>query len=213
MTNSQFLNLLIERLGARRNFSRPLLLLEINAKIEEFERGSFCPWFLEAKWEEVIPAGERSIALPEDFLKEVEDGILELVSEASQVLYPKKRPIEILQQIRQAQPEGGTPSHYAIWAGELHLAPTPLSTFAITLPYFKMTAPVEDNAGNVTSWLKEAKNFISYIVLTDVSANELKDDASAAKFKALASEAYARLYKYNESRQHINADYQIGGEV
>jgi hypothetical protein len=210
MNNTEVLDWMLERLGGRRNFSRSTLLLELNAKIKEFERGSFLPWFLEGLWETTISTGTSSLALPTDFLQEVENGALELVAATGRFVYPKKRPFEAMQLIRQNFPEGGVPSYYSVWGGQLHVAPTPLSDYALTLPYFKKTPEVTDAAVDATSWLAEATNFISYSTLADVSANELKDDSSASKFRTLAAEAYARLYRYNEARQHTNADYVIG---
>jgi hypothetical protein len=211
MNNSQVLDLMIQRMGNRKNFSRDTLLLEMNSKIQELEVGSFLPWFLEGMWEEAgvdVP----SLSLPEDFLQEVEDGKLELVSEVGKFIYPKKRPFEKVQEVWQVYPEGGEPRIYAIWGGQLHLAPRPVAPYVLSLPYFKQTPEVADGEEEVTSWLKHALNFITYATLVDVSSNNLRDTEAANRFSSLAGKAYSTLYRHNEARQHTNADYNIGEE-
>ena len=210
MNNSDVLDSMLQRLGNRRNFSRETLLIELNAKIAELERGSFLPWFLEGLWETTLSAGTRSLAVPTDFLQEVENGKLELVTATGRCLYPKKRPFEVVQAAWQNYPDGGEPFVYALWAGAVHFAPTPMANYSFSLPYFKKTGEIADTATPVSNWLANAYNFIVYQTLVDVSANNLKDNESAVTFSNLANSAYARLYKYNEARQHTNRDYNIG---
>jgi hypothetical protein len=210
MNNSDVLDSMLQRLGNRRNFSRETLLIELNAKIAELERGSFLPWFLEGIWETTLSVGTRSLDVPADFLQEIENGKLELVSASGRFLYPKKRPYEVVQAAWQNYPEGGEPFVYALWADQVHFGPEPSSAYQLILPYFKKTLEVTDTATPVSSWLAEAYNFIVYQTLVDISANNLKDNESAMTFSNLANSAYARLYKYNEARQHTNRDYNIG---
>ena len=210
MNNSDVLDSMLQRLGNRRNFSRETLLIELNAKIAEVERGSFLPWFLEGLWEEALNIGTRSLTVPADFLQEVEGGKLELVAASGRFFYPEKRPYEVTQAAWQNYPEGGEPCVYSLWAGKVHFAPEPTAAYSFSLPYYKQTPEVTDTATPVTSWLANAYNFIVYQTLVDISANNLKDNESAATFSNLANSAYARLYKYNEARQHTNRDYNIG---
>lgn len=212
MNNSEALDLMIKRLGNRKNFPREELLMELNLKIKEKERGSFLPWFLEATHEvEIVPPASY-IELPADFLREFEGGQLELVTAAGYTTYPVKRSYEVITQTYKDYVEAGPPGAYAIYGGRLYLAPRPDTTYLVSLPYLRKSAEVVDDATEVSDWLAEAFNFITYAALMDIAANNLKDDNSAQKFSGLANAAFVELYKYHESRQHTNADYNIGEE-
>lgn len=212
MNNSEVLDVMISRLGNRKNFPREELLRELNLKIEEKERGSFLPWFLESVHEVTITPPASYIELPADFLREFEGGQLELVTAAGYTTYPVKRPYEVITQTYKDYVEAGVPGAYAIYAGRLYLAPRPDVEYLVSLPYIRRSTTVLDDNSQVTDWLANAFNFIIYATLVDVAANNLKDDNSATKFANLANSAFVELYKYHESRQHTNADYNIGDE-
>jgi hypothetical protein len=201
---------MIARLGKRKNFPREELIDELNMKISEKERGSFIPWFLESTFEVVVAAQDQVVELPADFLREVEGGVLELTAASGQFLYPKKRPHEAVMSVWQVYPNGGIPDIYSIFDGKIHLAPRPIYQYELVLPYYAKSPEVQDNDEDVTGWLEHAFNYIVYDTLVDVSSNNLKDEASAARFKVRADAAFVELFKYNESRQHVNADYNIG---
>lgn len=213
MNSAKGFDMMMVRLGNRKETSlRADLVDELNAKIAERERGKFLPWFLETRHSESLTVGQEYLDLPDDFLREAEDGIVKLThpdTGASKEL--KKVYVEDLERVyMDADPDW--PEGYAIYGNRFYFAPAPNAAYVINFRYYRKSVVVTDSANETaTDWFGNAFNYISYDTLADVAANLLQDDEMAMKFRTLAAEARRELFEYSESRQHVNADYHIGG--
>ena len=73
-TNSELIDQAMGRLGGRTSTRlRADLVSEVNTTIDNFEQGTFIPWFLEATATLDIVADDTFVTLPEDFAIEADE--------------------------------------------------------------------------------------------------------------------------------------------
>ncbi len=196
MTNQEHLNLMLGRLGGRSSATmRNIVLMELNNMIRELERGDVKPWFLEEIAEGTTTASQDYIELPENFLEEVEDSVVELQnSEGVWTELTKVSRGKLKEETANELP--AIPEGYAIWGSRFLLGPTPDAEYNYRFPYYGRTEEVEDNTAEATNpWLIEFFNYVACETLIIVAGQHLQSSEVLQKISAGRSRLYDQFLK------------------
>jgi hypothetical protein len=207
-TDADWIQLLMNRLGQRTGTTlRAKVVDEINASIEEIEKGSFLPWFLETENTEVTVASTRTIALPTGFLREIENRSIQILDGDSKWQLLKKLRIEDLDsQFRNASE--GRPTRYALSGLNIFVGRTPNDVYTIDFPYMKATTAITDSGAAATNpWLTNAHNWILSHAGVTVASLQLQNQKLAGVFGSVAARARQELMNSHEAREHTNHQY------
>jgi hypothetical protein len=202
--------LLAQRLGNRTDLDARMQseLLLLQATILE-GTGAFIPWFLESE-EITLTAviGNPNIALPADFLGEIEESPLYLYDTSATDIYTKlaKDDRDILQQKHQA---AGITKGYSVNASYIKLAPTPDLAYSYRWRYYAKSASPTSNIENL--WLKYAADLV-IAELGAVMAKHLQNPTLEGIFHADAQTARNRLYVKHEALANTGRSYQMGDD-
>lgn len=171
--------------------------------------GAFSPWFLESEMANVdIVANEERIALPADFLAEVEDQAL--------WLYQPENIYCPLQELHKTDYDrivlkyqtSGTPKEYALAGDYILLRPVPDASYNIRMRYYAREPDLSTNIEN--KWLKYASDLVIAEVGAVIAGLHIRNPQLAQEFKDAAMVARDRLYKKHEARKHTNRTYGMG---
>lgn len=207
-TNAEIIELAMSRLGQRKSTKvRADVISEINSSIEELERGTFHPWFLEETATLSIVANDVSKALPTDFLLEAEESRPYYVEEGKTYYLTKRFYAALLAE------EPTTLKYYAIRGETLHFRMAADKAYTIYVDYYAKTVdPIVDNSDTVSNpWLINAKDWVVYEALTTVAALHLQNQELGATMSVLAGKAKRDLYIHHEARISENQDFEVGG--
>lgn len=196
MTNAEAISLMMGRLGGRTASSlRATLLLELNNKIRELERGDVKPWFLEELAEDVMVSSQSYITLPTLFLEEVEDGTFEVRNSAGVWTELTKVTREKLRE-ETANELPAIPEGYAIWGSKFLLGPTPDAAYSYRFDYYKRTTAVVDNSSAIdNSWLLEFFEYTSTETLAIVAGQHIQSAEVVQKISMNRSRLYDQFLK------------------
>ena len=203
--NSAVLDNMLQRLADRKSPELRLrLLFELNRKLDELEMKATLPWFLEDRWVAALSQGAESVALPDDFIREMEGGELKLTF-SDGLLVPKKTTEDMVD-----LSAVGPPQYYYLLGETLYFYPVLDRDYTMKLAYYKATEAVVDNAQPVSNlWLKNAYNYTVAATLRSFAMVHLQSDEMAVRFGTEEKVASDLLWKLHEARQHTNADYKI----
>lgn len=217
MTNAQAFDLMMARLAGRTaTATRALVVLELNEKIRQLERGPVKPWFLETFVQATMVANQNYIDLPADFLEEDDEGAFRIrnldATPAWSDPNPQKVPFEQLEVVADTE-DAAIPEGYSVFSGRIYFAPVPDQAYTYKLKYFIRTPAVVDNTDPVTNpWLLEFFNFVSLATCHIVALTHLQSAEIAAKLQPELQDAYNQFWRAVESRKHANMQYLLGDE-
>ena len=213
MNTKAALDLLMKRLGNRTAPGlRVSCLEEMVVAQEQLEQAPELPWFL--KSERVITSteiGERRLALPPDFIREVEDFNLEISEDG--VTYDdlgRENYDEVQVRIdRNAEP--GKPDSYYFRGNYVILRPTPDKEYFVRWPtyYAKQDPPVDDIA-NENLWFKHVPDLVMAMAGAIVSGLHIKDPALVTQFLTMQKSAEDRLVRLITAKEEENRDRAMG---
>lgn len=195
---------MMQRLGERKSPElRARLLFEMNQRIAQLEQGPTMPWFLQKVWSFQLAEGQQAVALPSDFLREMEEGRCIVRADGALLGESKKVAYEDLSL------DVGPPTQYALFGESFYSSPAD-RIYDCTLDYYGATLPVADNEAVVTnSWLIFAFNFVSLYTLRLVAQFHVQNAELAARFDLELRDAADRFWRLVEGRQHANREYKI----
>lgn len=207
-TNAQLLDQATSRLGQRTSARLRLdVLSEINTTIDNLERGTFFPWFLEETATLAIVSEDTFKALPANFAIEADESRPYYVLEGK-VYYLTKRFYGALL--------GETPTSlkfYAIRGSEFHFRMAADRAYTILVPYYaRETGNLADDTAEISNaWLINAKDWVLGEALTVVAAVHLQNPKMASIQSTLAQKAKNDLYVFHEAKVNTNQDFTVGG--
>jgi hypothetical protein len=208
MTNKELIDQAMSRLGQRTSVRvRADVITEINAALDNVERGTFFPWFLEETATLDISVGDTFKALPSDFAREAEESRPYYVLEGK-LYYLTKRFYGTLL--------GETPTklqYYAIRGNDFHFRMPADIAYTVYVDYYaRQGDPLADNTDPVSNlWLIHAKDWVVNMGLSVVAGLHLHNDKLEQKLFARAEKGKNDLYVYHESRINENQDFAVGG--
>lgn len=202
MLRDDLFNLLALRLGRRTDLvSRMETELALLQDIK-LEQNPWLPWFLITEIAETTTtANEERIAVPDDFLAEVEEDCLWLYDTTQDVVwYPLKKMDH--DDLRRKYPEPGRPKAYALINQYFVLGPVPDEEFTIKMKYYAQDVSPTTNIQN--QWLKYAADVVIAELGQIMAGQHMQNTALAETFKTAAAEAWNRLYTQHVARTEAN---------
>jgi len=189
-TNTELIDQAMSRLGQRKSERvKTDVIMEINTAIENLEKATFRPWFLEKTATLSVVLNDTFKALPDDFLIEAEESRPYFVLEGT-VHFLTKR-------------------FFGMLVGE---DPPELRYYAIRGNDFHFRFPVVDNTTPVSNlWLLNAKDWVFGKALGVVAAFHIHNNELAVSMSAAEIAARNDLYVFHEARINENQDFEVGG--
>lgn len=213
MTGKQSLDLLMGRLGYLTDPQlRASALLEM-VMIQQtvLEMGPYIPWFCASETvTAVITASERRVALPADFLREMEDSALWVLDSSGQKEAElEKADFDDLVTEWGMDATGETPLNYALLGEYLHLFPIPTVSKSILMKHYRrQITPADDNVE--TPWLKNAPDLMIAATGRVITRQYRRDEGRAQGFATEMTEAWNRLHVFEVARNEANRMRQMG---
>lgn len=213
MTNTQALDLIMKRLGGRTSTdTRATLLLELNNKIAELERGPLKPWFLETEQTQATTpfvVGQNYIALPSDFLMEIEDADFRVQNGDGDYVSLVKVPYRRLMQETE-NADSGAVEGYALFGERIYLGPAPDVAYNYKFPYLAKTTAVVDDSNAITNkWLLEFFNYITLEAAFVMASEHVQSVELMNKLSAPLAAAQRAFRQEVEARIHTNMTYLL----
>lgn len=169
------------------------------------------PWFLiTEETTAATVAGEQRVAVPDDFLLEVEEAALMIQDAESGNWIPLVK--DDFDDLTEAyvDEDDAQPVKYSLLGGYFRLFPTPDAVYQLKMIYFGRDAVLNSNIEN--NWLKYASDLMIAATGEVMAAQYLQDTELAAIFTNQIQTARDRLWKLNEARQHAGRNYQMGDD-
>lgn len=211
MIRSLAVTLILQRLG-NRSASEYQSIVETEMQAMQAlleEDATLMPWFLITTSPSYpLVAGDNSLVLPDDFLLELEEGMVEIYDAS----VPKWRTLakDDFDTLVQTYVDEGSarPEKYALVGNYLRFFFTPDIIYNVRLTYFARALPLTADIENV--WLKYAGDLLMARTGYQVASHHLQDTELSAVFADDVKVAKDRLWRLNEARMHAGRDYQMG---
>lgn len=216
MTGTQALDLVMARLGGRTNPTlRANMLLEMNqVQSHQLEEGDLLPWFLiTVNAVLVLVVGDRNLALPADFLRELEeDCLIEIQDSTGAWQGMTKRDYEYNRVQYDDSDTSELPRYYSIVGSNIMVFPKPTVASPVRLRYFGAQPAVADTADVPTNqWLLHASDLlVAEAVLIGASQYVYEDADKIMTRQAMVASAKKRLSDSNTARQEANMNRTMG---
>lgn len=211
MTRDEVVSLLGYRLGSRTDLDAKIILEMAYVQVYTLEgTGAFTPWFLESELANVnTAAGEERVALPDDFLGEIEDQSLWYYNpENTDSPYTELHKSSYDRLILRYQ-ASSIPREYSIAGDYILLRPVPDAEYNLRMRYYASDVLV--TTGNIENkWLKYAADLFMAEVGAVMASKHIMNQNLAAEFRNDAAIARQRLYTKHEVRKHSNRTYGMG---
>ena len=222
MTRDEAVDIIMGRLGKRTNASLQAdIIMEMFLTVQPIlleKNGVFFPWFLEASSLAALTTTIDSevVALPSDFLAELEDDALwyydAAASSDQQWTVMIKDDWDIIKARRQG---GGKPTHYAVKGTDIYLKPTPDQAYTLRLGYnasdVDLNGTYGDGNGALTNqWLTHAADWFIAETGALIAEHYIQSDPLANRFRGSVSVAKQRVYMETISKKEINQSRQMG---
>ena len=207
-TNSELIDQAMGRLGGRSSTRlRADVVSEINMTIDNFEQGTFIPWFLEATATLDIAVDDTFVDLPDDFAIEADESRPYYVLEGTVYYLTKRFHGTLLGEVPTSV------MYYAIHGTEFHFRMAADQVYTILLAYYaKETGNLVDDDTEVSNlWLINAKEWVMSDALSTVANTHVQNYKLADRLALKAQKARNDLYVFHEARININQDFVVGG--
>ena len=175
MTRDEVVKIINLRLGNRR-MDETILLEMAFIQRSVLEARPWLPWFLESELASAsTQAGERRVALPPDFLMEIEEESLWLETPGGGLIELEKTDYD---RGLRTLPGSGQPVAYALASGYFQFFPKPDAAYALQMRYY--AKGVDISAANVEiSWLLHAADLVAAEVGLVIAEKHLQNQALA----------------------------------
>ena len=208
MTRDEVVKIINLRLGNRR-MDETILLEMAFVQRSVLERRAWLPWFLESELASAsTQAGERRVALPPDFLMEIEEESLWLETSEGELIELEKTDYD---RGLRTFPGSGQPVAYALASGYFQFFPKPDAAYALQMRYYAQGENIA--AANVeVGWLLHAADLVAAEVGAVIAEQHLQNQALATSLRGAAFQAQKVLEHRHAAMQEINRNRLIGGE-
>lgn len=190
---------------------RSNILDEITEMLQGWETSPFMPWFLEKVSTGLTTTiNVETVAAPSDYALLVEDTKVWLIDAAGTRTFLERGYHEDIEEAFNGI-TAARPTTFDIFGGNIYLGATPdLSTYTIRMKYYAKTTPPLDAGTPVTNpWALNAQSLFVTEAARRLVDFYVKDVKTAAELQKDVNNARAELYKYNESRKHVEMDYRV----
>ncbi len=178
------------------------------------------PWFLISEDNyAVLTPDEQRLALPTDFLEEVEDAVLRYVPDDAESVADEidlvKDDYDVLRKNYRnwVNPVNGlatgAPEAYCLLDGYFRFFPTPDAAYTVHMIYYAGATVLDSNVEN--AWLKHAPLALMGKAGKMIAVGPLRDATAAQVFADWEAQGSLALHGRNISREQANHTRQIGG--
>ena len=179
------------------------------------ERGRTLPYFLQEE-DVVVPilTGEASFALPERFLREVDDVGLHTLDDEDRVLYLEKMDHQVaVLRFQHVDADPGRPIAYSLLKATVALWPTTDRDRTLIWTYYRGGESLATNIEN--AWLDEEYGAPEVLIARAgmIVAEDLFNTEAYGKFQRRFLEAYAGMLGDTIQRQEANKPLYMGGRL
>ena len=209
MTRDEGVVLIKQVLGFRNNLDATIVTNMKFAQIR-LERSPTKPWWLVSEDSfTTTSATEERIAVPLDFLEEVDQAVLKYVPDdpdADEVDLEKDEYDVLRKNFRGKVP--GPPEAYALVGGYFRLFPTPDAVYTIRQIFYQDDATLDSNIEN--GWMKWNPMLLLGLAGGTLAVS-LRDTIAKMEFSAWEAEGRLLMPRMNIAREMANMDMQVGG--
>lgn len=219
LTQAQALALVQQGLAWRSDLSTQITSMFDLVQYDELERGTSLPWFLLLEDQPLTgSANSGSLTIPtnREFIREVDDGALRIVSSDGPVRFLVKRSYDWIiedQQSDEGVVETGDPEFYAIRSSTFYCSPIPTAAWTAYATYYAHDAVFSGLASGAQNlWLKYAPGLL--VNLTGVRmAEDLEHNEAMSKFQRRYDAARARMEAEIALREGSNREFVMGNQA
>jgi hypothetical protein len=198
------------RLGDRSDMAERIVLEMAIAQRVILEENRWLPWFLLKDWANgATVAGDAKLALPADFLMEVEEGHMYLTTNEGKQVRLEKQDYDTAKAMT-SDSDPSQPLYYARQGNFFYFFPTPDSVYPLDMQYYAQDTDM--SLANVeTNWLKYAPDLVLAVVGKELVEKHIQNPEQIAGFANDAAAAWERLYAKHIAMQEVNAARYMGG--
>jgi hypothetical protein len=202
----------VTRIGDGLGFRRDLdatIVQRLQEAQRNLEQGKSLPWFLIREDHTInLGAGNPSVALPADFLREVDYETMRWTeSLGPRVNFVKRRIFDdALMSYAMAGATG--PQVYALRETSLYFLPIPDKNYTLTWSYYHKGVTLEQNVEN--EWLAHAPELLIGFAGARI-ARDLRDEQAAELFTAMYNEARTAFVAEMAIRETAREGSAMGG--
>lgn len=215
MTGAAMLNLMMARLGGRTQPAlRATMLLEANFVQQNVLEGDpIKPWFMVSEdTEATLTVGERRLAVPDDFMCEVEDeegGLIIVDSNGIEHQMVKKSWDQLVDE-NGLEATADLPLEYALVGEYFMIFPLPNIALTVKMRYkARQDAIADDNTEN--NWLKYASDWLMAELGVVMCSKHVRDEPQKlSEFAADVIRAKKRVSDENTARAEANRSRSMG---
>lgn len=205
-TNAELISRALMHLGNRTSY-RSTVLSCFKGWVKKQERGPLLPWFLEKETTGLVTvAAQDYIALPDDYLRHLDEGVV-LVEDSSGVEH-KVIKTPSLERLLVDDSEG-RPEAYYLFGGRIYLRPIPDAVYPIRFFYYRKSVVLDDSNTATTDWGLEAEDAVIFGGAAIFASTVMMNQKLAAALEKQEASAMTSLWIANEARIHSGQEYGI----
>lgn len=202
MVRDTLLSLLGQRLGNRTDLTTRMITEVQLLQEVRLEQNSWIPWFLETEMAtSATVAGEERLALPTDFLAEIEEQTLWLYDSTQDVVWIPLRKMAYDNMLAK-YPDTGRPKAYSLGPDEYRFGPVPDDIYTVKMRYKAKDDILDTNIEN--KWLKHASDVVLAELGIVMAEKHMQHPKLAETFRNDAGVAWTRLYNKHVAREEEN---------
>lgn len=209
MTRDEGVNLIKLQLGYRQTGDAEIVLFMQLAQ-SVLESAPTKPWFMTSERASVLmTVNDERVPVPDDFIQELDmEGLMYIPDDTTIAPIPLRKDGYDVLQANYSGAENGPPEAYALLGDYFRFFPPPDAAYTVRMIYIQQLATFTTSIEN--GWLKWAPLLLLGTTL-DFMTTPLRDQAAKAQAKDWITVGSTLLYTQNESREHANQEYQMGG--
>lgn len=181
------------------------VLIELKQAQTRLELSPELPWFIlsERSFIDTV-ANEPRIIVPDDMIREYEEGALWVLDEEGAEHEIKKRLWDDIK----SDPRFDTParpSRYALVGEYFRLRPVPNAIYTVRMIFFQQQPII--TLGEENNWLKWVPDLVIAEAGVIMASSYIKNDEAAKMFSEMLAKEEIRLAIASEAREHANHKY------
>jgi len=185
--------------------------LRLQEAQRDMEMGKTLPWFLiEEDAELTLTEGVATVAIEEDFIREVDWQPMRYTDPSDPDFKPKKVGKRTFEDAQEAYGEhsAGAPQVYVLRSLTYQVFPIPDQEYTLIHSFYKKAALLTSNIENV--WLKHAPEVLIGNAGVRL-AMDLRDVEAVEIFKSMGNSAWQSLFNETIAREEANRRQRVGG--
>jgi len=207
-TNAELITSILFHVGRRMAYRAEALAMA-KSWVNMRELGNFLPWFLETESSGLVTVAEQDwIALPADFLREYDEGIM-LITDADGAEQKLVKTPSLDRLFSEEDDDSGFPKGYYLFRNRIYLRPIPDSIFSVRFFYHGKSTVLDDSNTEATYWGKYADSALIFGAATIFAGTVLQNEKLARTLSSLEERAIGELMVMDEARKHAAQAYGI----